>query len=382
MRKTYQFKLYRSKRNKHLHQQINLASSIYNHCIALHKRYYRLFGKHISLYQMHKHITKRKRLSKYAPWKHLDAQAIQNIADRIEAGYRLFFDALKSKSSRRVAPPTFRKRRKYKSITLKQTGYKLMGGNRIRIGKRIFKFHKSREIEGTIKTVTIKRDRLGDLYLYFSCLLEDVQPARAMTGKIAGFDFGLKTFLTADTEGGDIEMPQYFKASMSQIQEANRNLSRKKRGSNNRKRARLALARAHKKVANRRRDHQFKLARALATEYDYLFFEDLNLSGMKALWGRKVSDLALDKFLQALKHQAGKLGSCVHFIDRYFPSTKTCHNCGLMNEGLQLRDREWLCECGSHHDRDRNAAINIRAVGASTAGLGDVRPALLPAVAV
>lgn len=380
MRKTFKYKLYSSKRNKHLHSQVELAASIYNHCIALHRRYYRLYKKSLNYYNLKKHLTKLKKLQKYSHWNSLNSQAIQNIAERIDFGYKLFFNNLKSNSRRHVSPPTFRKRSKYKSITFTQSGYKLLEGNRIRIGKRVYKFHKSREVEGVIKTLTIKRDNLGDFYLYFSCIVEDSQTNRTMTGKIAGFDFGLKTFLTS-SDGSDIQAPLFHKKGMLSIQKACRNLSRKKRGSNNRKKARVQLARVYKKVADRRNDYQFKLARQLATTYDYLFFEDLNLDSMKRLWGRKVSDLAFDSFLQKLHYMAAVHGSSIHHIDRWFPSSKLCTECGAINTDLSLRDRLWTCGCGAVHHRDRNAACNILVEGASSTGLGDVRHLLADAVA-
>jgi putative transposase len=382
MRKTYCFKLYKNRRNKHLHAQIDLASQIYNHCIALHKRYYRRHQQHLPYYTIKRHITKLKRLPKYSHWNQLNSQAIQNIAERIERGYQLFFRNLKAESRRRVAPPSFRKRRKYRSVTFTQTGYKLLDGNRIRIGKRIFKYFKSREIEGRIKTLTIKRDALGDIYLYFSCELPDVQPTRAMTGKIAGFDFGLKTFLVA-SDGKQIEMPLFYRQGQRKLAQAQRRVSSKKRGSNNRRKAVRQLARVHKRIANQRRDWHFKKAKELSETYDFLFFEDLNLVGMKALWGRKVSDLGFWSFMQILGHMTSKVGSQIGTVGRYFPSTKLCHSCGSLNDKLKdLRIRSWSCDCGATHDRDHNAAVNILLEGASSSGLGDVRRALAPAVAV
>ena len=287
MRKTFQYKLYRSKRNKHLHSQIDLAAEIYNHCIALHKRYYRLYGKHLNKYQLQKHLTKLKDVPKYQHWKNLGSQVIQDITDRVDRGYQLFFKFLKTE--RKIAPPSFRKRRKYKSFTLKQVGYKLLGENKIQIGKKVFKFHKSREIVGVIKTLTVKRDPLGDIYLYFSCEVPDTQTEQTMTGESAGFDFGLKRFLTS-SDGIEIGAPLFFKQGLKDIQKANKDLPRKTKGSNNRKRARLNLARVHKRIANRRKDYQFKLAKKLAEQYDYLFFENLNMKVMQKLWeGRSLT---------------------------------------------------------------------------------------------
>lgn len=374
MRKTFQFKLYRSKRNKYLHSQIDIAAVIYNHCIALRKRYYHLFEKSLNLYQLQKHITKLKRMNRYSSWNKLGSQAVQDIAERIERGYRLFFDSLKTE--RKVAPPTFKKRAKYKSFTLKQAGYKLLDDNKIRIGKRIFKFHKSRDLEGEVKTLTVKRDPLGDIYLYFSCEVEDVVVPRLMTGKSAGFDFGLKTFLQPSDGTEPIESPLFFRQGIKAVKKANQSLSKKRLGSNHRKMARLHLARVHKQIANQRRDFHFQLANQLAKTYDHIFFESLNIKGMQKMWGRKVSDLGFSDFVHIQEYVCQKQGSIIGFIDRFFPSSKLCHICGCINTELELKDRIWICSgCQTKHNRDENAAINILREGASSLGLEDIRPA-------
>jgi putative transposase len=118
-------------------------------------------------------------------------------------------------------------------------------------------------------------------------------------------------------------------------------------------------------MANRRRDHHFKLAQALCDRYDVLYFEDLNLAGMKALWGRKVSDLGFSRFLSILQWVAFKRGKTVVKIDRFAPTTRTCSGCG-QRHNLTLSDRVLSCDCGLVIDRDHNAAINIKRVGAST----------------
>ena len=126
-----------------LHESVDTASQIYNHCIALHKRYYKLFKKHLNKFQLQKHLAKLKKLKKFAYWKKVGSQAIQDITDRIEQGFQLFFRSLHL--PQRVGPPSFRKRKKYKSFTLKQSGYKLLSGNKVLIGKKYYKFHKSRD---------------------------------------------------------------------------------------------------------------------------------------------------------------------------------------------------------------------------------------------
>lgn len=371
MRKSFVFKLYVSKKNKKLHEIVNVAASIYNHCLAIYKCYFRIYGKHLNKYQLQKHITKLKKMQRYAHWRIVPSQAIQDITDRIERSYQFFFAHVKKG---KVRPPKFRKRESYSSITLKQAGYKILDGNKIKIGKNTFKYFKSRDIEGVVKTLTIKRDAIGDMYIFFSCGVEDVSPCRIMTGKSAGFDFGLKTFLTS-SDGTKIDSPLFFKTGSKKIKQASRKVSTKQRGSNNRKRAKSCLARQHKKVANQRKDHHVKLAQKLTQEYDQLFFEDLNIKGMQKLWGRKIGDLGFSDFLSTVEYYGQRNGAKVHCINRFYPSSKTCHVCQKVFEELSLEDRDWQCsECGTLHDRDVNAAINIKIVGASTIGLGEVRP--------
>jgi len=377
--KTYKFKIYRSKKNKLLHQQIDISGIIWNHSIALHRRYYKLTGKSLNMYELMKHIGKLKKLPKYAYWGLVGSQAIQDIAQRIDKAYKLFFGNLKRKV--RTSPPGFKKVKRYTSFTLKQAGWKLLGGNKIRIQGTIYKFSKSREIPADVKTVTVKRDSLSNLYLYFVAQEEVSQSNQPRTGNSAGFDFGLKTFLVPSI-GDDIDSPLYFRAAMADLKLAQQNLARKVKFSGSWKKARTVVTRIHQTVVNKRRDWFFKLAHELTDKFDYLFFEDLNMKGMQALWGRKVSDLARSEFMNVLGYVASTKGKIVHLIDRFYPSSKTCSDCGNIYKELKLSEREWACPgCGVIHDRDRNAALNIHREGASSLGLGDVRPSLT-AVAV
>ncbi len=373
--KTLKFKLYQSKRNKHLKRTINAAGVIYNHCIALHKRYYRRWGKHLNCAKLQAHIAKLRRRKAF--WQQVGSQAVQDICQRIEKAYQLFFKHHK----KGVRPPGFKKVRRYKSFTLKQAGYKFLGGNRIKIGNRVYQYWNSRPIEGTVKTLTIKRTPLGELFMVVVVDSVADPETKFETGKIAGFDFGLKTFLTC-SDGTKIESPQFLKQSLNAIKKASRNHSKKRKGSTNRERARLNLVRKHEDVTNRRSDWFWKLAHELTHKFDVLCFETLNLKGMQRLWGRKISDLAFGDFLQILKWVAKKKGKEVVFIDRWYPSSKTCSHCGHVLQELDLNTREWRCpSCQSMNGRDENAAINIQRVGASTLKLGDVRQAL-PAIAV
>lgn len=333
-----------------------------------------MWGKHLSCASLQSHIAKLRKKNSF--WQLVGSQAVQDISQRIEKAYQLFL----KHNKKGVKPPSFKKVKKYKSFTLKQAGYKFIGGNRVKIGSRVYQFWKSREIEGTIKTLTIKRTPLGELFMVI--VVDDAgEPIiKIATGRIAGFDFGLRTFLTC-SDNSKIESPQFLKQSLNSIKKAGRYHSKKLKGSANRERARKDLVRQHESVSNSRRDWFWKLAHDLTNRFDVLCFETLNLKGMQRLWGRKISDLAFGEFLQILEWVAKKKGKQVVFIDRWCPSSKTCHSCNHVLENLDLSIREWRCpSCRVINGRDENAAKVIQAVGASTVRLGDVRQAM-PAIA-
>jgi putative transposase len=368
--KALKFKLYEHKRNRDLKRSINAAGVIYNHAIALHRRYYRMFKKHLSCTKLQAHIAKLRKQNLF--WQQVGSQAVQDICQRIEKAYQLFF----KHHSKGARPPGFKKVKRYKSFTLKQAGYKFLGGNRVKIGSRVYQYWNSREIEGTVKTLTIKRTPLGELFMVVVVDNVDEPEIKVETGRTAGFDFGLKTFLTG-SEGFKIDAPEFFKQSLNAIRKASKAHSKKQKGSHNREQARLNLARKHEDISHRRRDWFWKLAHDLTDKFDVLYFETLNLKGMKRLWGRQVSDLALGEFLQILEWVARKKGKLVAYIDRWFPSSKMCSGCGHVLESLELSVRRWRClSCHSENDRDTNAAVNIKRVGSSTLGLGDVSQAL------
>ena len=151
-----------------------------------------------------------------------------------------------------------------------------------------------------------------------------------------------------------------------------RKLSKKVKGSRNRRRARLELNRFYRKLVNSREDWQWKTARSILHEYDIVCLESLNLDGMKRLWGRKVSDYGFADFGCKLEYLAAMSGKEVRKVDRWLASSQTCHKCGYVNKGTKdLRVLEWVCpQCGTHHDRDENAAINILLAGTSASWRG------------
>jgi putative transposase len=335
---------------------------IWNHALALQKRYYQLTGKYIPLDVMKNHIAKlRKRCPQYAYWKDLGSQAVQEILERLDEAYKRFF-------KKQGGLPHFKKVKKFKSFVLKQAGWDLKDAQedkkyrKIRIGKKIYKFVYHRPINGVIKTVTIKRDSAGRLWLCFSVIEKIEIPEGISTGKIGGFDFGLEHFLTTD-EGATIESPQYYKRDLPRLRAIQSRVSGKVKGSNNYKAGMWHINRRHIRVAHKRLDHHFQLAHDLCDQYDVLVFEDLNLDAMKRLWGRKISDLGFSQFVKVLDWVAIKRGKRVIKISRWERTTGKCSCCGHTQK-LELADRVFQCEgCGNALGRDHNAAMNILEAG-------------------
>ena len=302
--KTEKYEFYPQSNLIQIGNLIDDLHSVHVHLLMLQRRYYRIYGKYASFSRICGHITKLKQRTK-PHWNQLPSQVIQQVAKRIHLGYEKFFDNLKDrkagKTKRKVGRPKIKPNHKYNSLTFTQAGLKIEG-NRLTINclGKSFTFWKHRDWTGTIKTVTIKRDNVGDYYLYLSC--EDCEPSEKLplTGNVAGADnviqgmdlvysqtkSGCKTFLTL-SEGTKIGSPEFYKQGLNAVRSANKALSGKQKGSNAWYRAKRHLARVHKKIANKRRDWFFKLALRLVRKYDTLAIETLNLEGMKRLWAKK-----------------------------------------------------------------------------------------------
>lgn len=348
----YKYKLYKTKRTKHIDDMLREAAFTWNKALAMQKRYYSLFGKYISKYQLIKWFDKR--IKRH----YLGSQVRQEIIKRLDSSYNRFFKKLSKR------PPKFKKAVDFTSIVYSQAGYKFYGNEIILNKKFRFKFSKSREFEGKVKRVIIKHSRVNEYYLI---VVTDAAPKKyrkTHNGASVGIDFGLKTYLTL-SDGCEYSNPLFLKQGLSKIRKESRSLSKKVKGSNNRRKKRLQLARLHEAIHNRREDYQFKLAHELCRKYDYIFLEDLALNGMTKMWGRKMNDLAHSAFVEKLEYIAFKYGVVVHKIDRWYPSSKTCE-CGYVNKSLQLTDRQWICpDCGCINHRDLNAAKNILRKGIS-----------------
>ena len=374
-------KLFHDKTLKRLHNDLNIIGVVRNHFIALSLRYYRRYGKGLSYEKMSAHLTKLKKLEKYQHWHIPYSWCVQNVVKRLAQSFR------EMKTLGR-GHPKFRPCQKHRGMTFrgeqvrieklleKQKHHRNHPTYKIRLNGYWYRFALHRPIKGEIKQVQVTRDALGDVSI---TLTEDYSEVKIepKTGKAEGFDFGIKDFLTG-SDGKRKTSPMFYKQNARKLAKAQHQLSHKVKGSNNRERARKQVARIHKKTENQRTDHHWKLAIDLCREFDILFFEDLNLNGMKRLWGKQVSDLAFGEFMQKVKWQSKKRIKSVLKIGRWTPTTKCCSVCGHKNENIRLADRNWTCpSCRTDLDRDQNAAINILKEGVASFELGEVHPIVL-----
>ena len=332
-------------------------------------------------YAMNEHLVALKATT-HPHWQALPSQAMQAELKRIDDAYQRFFKGLGGK-------PKIKKRHKFKSITFTQSGWKIEE-NRITVTLRTwdgkawkrdpvpYTFFKYREWRGNIKRITLKRDACND---YWFCLTTDFVETEELhaTGESVGADnviqgmdlvysqtkSGMKdAFLTLST-GEKIQSPQFLKQSLRELRTLSRALSRKVKGNpGSWWRCVRQLARLYRHVANQRKDWHWKLATDLCQRFDMIVLETLNIDGMKRLWGRKVSDLTFYQFVEILRYKCQKHKRDFRQIGQWTATTKPCSHCGYKNETLTLSERQWICpECGSHHDRDINAAINILQAG-------------------
>ncbi len=226
----------------------------------------------------------------------------------------------------------------------------------------------------SLSSVTVSKDSAGRYFV--SILVEDVITQHEPTKTTVGIDAGITSLYTLST-GEKINNPRHEARDRARLAKAQKELSRKQKGSNNRTKARLKIARIHARIADRRRDHLHKLSTRIIRENQAVFIEDLSVRNMvkNHALARAISDASWASFRSMLEYKAEWYGRDVVAIDRFFPSSKTCSACGLLQNNMRLGVRSWVCACGAAHDRDVNAALNIQAAGLAVLACGDgVRP--------
>ena len=289
------------------------------------------------------------------------AQVLQQSVAHLDDAYKKFFEGV-------CRYPKFKSKRGEQSISFPQNVW-IVNGNSIRLPKvGVVRAKIHRVITGEIKTVTVSRNSTGK---YFASVLmndgEDAPEADKLITEdnITGVDMGL-AHLVITSEGEKQANPRFLKQAYSNLRKKNKSLSRKMKGSANRRKARVLLAKAHERVANTRNDFQHKLSKRLVDESQAVCVETLKVKNMlkNRRLSKAISDASWGEFIRKLEYKSEWYGKHMVKVDQWFPSSKTCSSCDEKVESMPLSVRHWTCEsCGTEHDRDINAALNIKKQG-------------------
>ena len=216
-----------------------------------------------------------------------------------------------------------------------------------------------RQFKGVLKSITVSKNNLNQFFV--SALVEESIEEFEKTDKSVGIDLGLKDLIIT-SDNHKILNPNFFRDNQSKLKKAQQRLSRKKKNSKRFVKQKEKIAKLHLKVSNQRNYFLHNLSTYLIKNYDYLYLETLNIKGMvkNRKLAKSISDAAWGTFVNMLKYKGIWYGKNIFQIETFFPSSKLCCKCNFKNDELKLKDREWICpECGTLHDRDLNAAINI-----------------------
>ncbi|MEA5535664.1 RNA-guided endonuclease TnpB family protein [Crocosphaera sp. XPORK-15E] len=338
-----------------LEQSFGNVRWLWNYCLNLMNQTYLDTGKGLSGYEVKKLIPG---LKKEYEWLSLTySQCLQQTCLNLGVAFNNFFE-------RRARYPKFKSKHGKQCIQYPQN-VKLTNQclNLPKIGEVKAVIH--RPIEGKIKTVTVSKNSCNQYFA--SVLFDDGQekPDSNIEGKAVGIDVGL-THFAITSDGSKFDNPRFLTKHEKNLKRKQQQLSRKQEGSNNRNISRKKVARVHRKTTNCRQDFLHKLSRRIVDENQVIVTENLNVKGMMKnhCLAKAIAQVGWGMFMTMLKYKAENEGKIYQEVDRFFPSSKTCHFCLNQVGSLPLDIRHWTCEnCQTKHDRDVNAAINLRDEG-------------------
>jgi putative transposase len=357
-----------------LRKTMGCSRFVYNHFLALRIKEWTANQKSVSYNETSSILTQLKKEENTNWLNDVSSVALQQSLQHLQEAYNNFFRGLKK--NQRVGFPRFKKKSNRNSITLTKAGFSHKNGEIfIAKSKKKLNIRWSRQLPSEdISSITISLTPSGKWFI--SILVEDnIDYTLPLCDKVLGVDLGIETFATLST-GEKVKMPDlkphYKKLKKLQKKHA------KKKGKSNKEKARLKVARQYENIINIRTDFHHKLSTRLIHENQVVVMEDLNVSGMvkNRKLARAISQQGWSQFVSFLKYKATMYGRELLQVDRFYPSSKTCSSCGIIQTSLPLHIREWTCDaCGTTHDRDINAAINLKALGTSASAFGeDIRP--------
>ncbi len=365
MNRAWQYRLYPSKaQEQQLNSYLYECKDLWNSLLEYTKTYYEETGKFPTRKQLYL-------LTKETP---LFSQVAQNVADRLSKSLKGMI--AKKKAGRKAGFPRFKPIERMKSFTYPQFGFKLR--ERLELsGMGSIAVKRHRDVQGEIKTLTIKKSPSGKWFAIFTSEVEETPPKKKQ-GPVVGIDLGVEHFAYL-SDGTIIENPKHLKQAEEKLKERQRHLSRKKKNSKNRRKARLKVALAHERLTNKRRDFLHKTSRMLVKKYSVIALENLNIVGLaRGFLAKYVLDCGWAELLSMLIYKAEEAGSEVMLVEPAH-TTQRCSSCGLVQK-KSLAERWHDCLCGAAMHRDLNAAINIlsRATGGTPESQACLRRSLYP----
>ncbi|GHD54368.1 RNA-guided endonuclease InsQ/TnpB family protein [Vreelandella hamiltonii] len=310
-------------------------------------------------------LTELKKYPELAFLSEVSCVPLQQCLRHQQTAFKNFFEG-------RAKYPAFKSKRHRQSAEFTRSAFKYRDGKLyLAKSKTPLDIRWSRELPGNPSTVTVSKDSAGRYFV--SCLCEFESSKLPVTPNMTGIDLGLKDLFITD-KGERVGNPRHTAKYAARLAKAQRRLSKKKLGSKNRAKARQKVAKLHAKISDCRQDNLHKLSRRLINENQVICVESLKVKNMirNPSLSKAIADAGWGEFVRQLAYKAEWAGRSLVAIDQWFPSTKRCSDCGHTLSSLPLSVRKWDCpECGAHHDRDHNAATNIKAAGLAVLALGE-----------
>ena len=362
MLKSYKYRIYPNKEQiQKMNNHFGCVRYVYNQGLDEKTKAYQKTGKSPSCFDLTNFMLKKEKEENI--WlKDVYSQCLQMSLRNLDNAFNAFF----RKQNR--FPKFKSKNNGHQSFQYPQNVKVLFEENKIKlpkIGKVKAKLY--REFNGKIGTVTVSKTPTNKYFV--SVLVDDgketpVKPKKLTKKTTVGIDLGIKDFCIL-SNGEKIENQKHLKKSINRLKVLQRRKDKKKKGGVNRKKANFKLAKLHEKITNQRNDFLHKISSKIIDENQAICIEDLNTKGMMKnhCLAQSIADVGWGRFVEFLKYKSEWKGKNLIQIGRFDPSTKTCSVCGEINKDLTLKDREWKCVCGKEHDRDINAAKNIKNFG-------------------
>lgn len=366
--KAYKFRLYPTKdQEEFLCRSFGASRWVYNYFLNYRDSKFKNDGIKENYFSMAKVLTSLRKQEETSWLKEINSQSLQCALANLDSAYIKFFKG-QSKF------PKFKSKNAKQSFEIPQN-WKI-NGNTVKIPKlkTPLKFVKHRPINGKICSITISKNKAGKYFISFCCEVENC--FKQTIGPEIGIDLGIKDLIIC-SDGTKYENHKFYKKNLKKLKTLQRHLSRKRKGSKRRQKAKIKLAKLHEKITNSREDLYHKISNDLTNKYSLICLESLNVKNMMKnhkLAG-SIQDVAWYSLISKIEYKAQWKGVKVVKIDQFYPSSKTCSVCNWKKNDLALADREWTCpKCGTHHDRDLNAAKNILAWGRRFVALSDGTP--------